>query len=83
MLASTCINVCQLQGHFSEPVLLHVSVKGHIYHVVLRFAVCHHHSDAVLGLAGSVSGGEHVVHSEPDGPSGLRRQEECSDGLSK
>jgi len=46
--------------------------QSDIYHVILRFSVGNHDGDAVLDLAGSVGGGEDVVHGKLDGPAGLQ-----------
>lgn len=44
------------------------------YHIILRFAISDHHSDAVLDPAGSLRGGEDVVHCKPDGPARLQNR---------
>lgn len=48
--------------------------SSHIYHIVLRFAVSDHHSDAVLDQAGPLGGREHMVHGELDGPARLQQK---------
>lgn len=73
ILASACRNVRFRWLQFSETIVLYINAEHHIYHIILRFAVSHHHSDAVLDLDGSLSWLEHMVHSELDGPSSLRK----------
>lgn len=41
------------------------------YHIILGFAISYNYSNAVLHLAGSLGGGEDVVHCKLNGPACL------------